>query len=486
MEMKTIGQLFEGIECDAYGVNFDEKVDQIGHDSRLIKETGHPLFFAIRGEHYDGNSFVDGIRATNGNVIVASEMEHGRGIKIRDLNGAMAVVARRFYDSPDEKMKIIAITGTSGKSTIGFLIRHLLDKCGLIGTVEYDTGGQILAAPNTTPFALNFYELLAMCEKNGCRNVAMEISSQSLDQKRTLNLAVDVAIFNNLSHEHLDYHVTLEKYFETKQMLFDGRNGAVPRVSLVNIDGEYGQRLFGNLKASGQTAYSFGFSNGADFHIADIGKNFPDGSSFTLKHGNWSHTFETKLFGDHNISNITASLAAARILGLDLGQLAPRLAEFPGVPGRLERIPLKTGAMAYVDYANTPHSLELTLTTLRRQPHGRIISVFGCGGNRDRSKRAPMTAVVLKLSHHTIATADNPRMEPLEQIFADMKCGISPKDNIEFIHDRRDAIEKAIRMSQPGDIILIAGRGHEREQKIGNQAIHFNDREVIEEINSCP
>jgi UDP-N-acetylmuramoyl-L-alanyl-D-glutamate--2,6-diaminopimelate ligase len=267
-------------------------------------------------------------------------------------------------------------------------------------------------------------------------------------------------------------------------MLFDGRNGTIPRVSLVNVDDEYGQRLFDNLRANGQTIYSFGFSNSADFYVSDIEKNSPDGSSFTLKYEDQSHTFKTKLFGDHNISNIVAGLAAAKILGSDFDQLAPKLAEFSGVPGRLERITLKTGATAYVDYAHAPRSLEIILTTLRKLPHNRIISVFGCGGNRDRSKRAPMTTIVTNLSHHTIVTADNPRTEPLEQIFADMKQGITADNTVEFIPDRYTAIEVAIRMSQPGDIVLIAGRGHEREQKIGNQNIPFFDKEVIEEINS--
>ncbi|MDR0680144.1 MAG: UDP-N-acetylmuramoyl-L-alanyl-D-glutamate--2,6-diaminopimelate ligase [Puniceicoccales bacterium] len=483
--MKTIAQLFDGIDYAVNHVNCDSKIDYISHDSRDILPDGCPLFFAIRGTYHDGNELIDAVVATNKNTIVVSDRDHDRGIKVPELGKTMAIVVRRFYDFPDEKMNIVAVTGTNGKSSICFLLRHLLDKCGLLSTVEYDIGGEILTAPNTTPIALDFYKLLHKCRQNGCKTVASEASSHGIDQSRTFGLAIAIAIFTNLSHEHLDYHSTVENYFLAKKKLFVGENGSIPKISLVNIDDNYGLKLFEILKANGQRVRTFGFTKTADFSITNVGKSSLVGSFFTVKHGSKSYDFETKLFGDYNISNIVASISAANILGDSFEQLREKLVTFGGTPGRLDCVSLKTGALAFVDFAHTPYALEKVLSTLLKQPHRHIISVFGCGGERDRSKRAPMTTIVTKLSDFSIATADNTRREPLEEIFDDMRLGVAcGKDAIEFIPDRRTAIERAVQMSREGDIVLIAGRGHENEHKIGNKIIHFNDKEVLEEINA--
>lgn len=483
--MKTIRQLFSGIECDINGIPCDSAIDYITSDSRDIPTGGYPLFFAIKGAKCDANALVDGILAANGNAAIVSEIAHKTGIAVLDIRATMAIVAKRFYDAPDEKMGIFAVTGTDGKSTIGFLLRHFLDGCGLLGTIEYDVGGQILESSRTTPFALNFYKLLGKCAQNGCKNVALEASSHAIDQKRIFGLAVDVAIFTNLSHDHLDYHVTLERYFEAKKKLFTGGNGSLPKISIVNADDKYGLRLLQILRSNGQPAYGFGFSPEADFRITAVEKNSMSGSLFTLKYGNHSHVFATKLFGDHNISNITASLAAAKIVGHDFDQLGQKLEKYTITPGRLESIPLKNGAVAVIDYANTPSALETILAVLRKQPHRRVITVFGCGGERDRTKRAAMTEIAIRLSDYSIATHDNPRNEPLEQIFADMKAAATSGDAIEFIYERRAAMEHAIGLSQSGDIILIAGYGHENIHPMnGGVIMHFNDKEVTEEINA--
>jgi UDP-N-acetylmuramoyl-L-alanyl-D-glutamate--2,6-diaminopimelate ligase len=483
--VKTIAQLFEGIDYAANYVDCDSKIDYIGHDSRDIPPAGCPLFFAIKGTYHDGNEFIDALLATNKNTIVVSDRDHDRGIKVPELSKTMAIVAQRFYDFPDKKMNIVAVTGTNGKSSICFLLRHLLDKCGLLSTVEYDIGGEILAAPNTTPIALDFYKLLHKCRQNGCKSVALETSSHGIDQSRTFGLAIDIAIFTNLSHEHLDYHSTIENYFLAKKKLFVGENGSIPKISLVNIDGNYGLKLFEILKANKQQVCTFGFTQNADFSITNVSKSSLAGSFFTVKHGSKSYNFETKLFGDYNISNIVASIAAANILGNSFEQLREKLVTFGGTPGRLDCVLLKTGALAFVDFAHTPYALEKVFSTLLKQPHRHIISVFGCGGERDRAKRAPMTTIVTKLSDFSIATADNTRRESLEKIFDDMRLGVAcGKDAIEFIPDRRTAIERAVQMSRKGDIVLIAGRGHENEHKIGNKIIHFNDKEVLEEINA--
>ncbi|MDR2721223.1 MAG: UDP-N-acetylmuramoyl-L-alanyl-D-glutamate--2,6-diaminopimelate ligase [Puniceicoccales bacterium] len=482
--MKTIEQLFDGVECATDRVHYDAPIDCISHDSREITAVGYPLFFAIKGMHCDANSCVDAVTNINKNTIIASETFHRNGITVSKLNEAMAIVARKFYDFPDGKMNIVAVTGTNGKSTVGFLLKQLLSRCGLFGTIEYDLCGQILAATNTTPLALDFYKLLSKCEQNGCENVVLEASSHALDQKRIFGLAISIAIFTNLSHEHLDFHSTLENYFLAKKKLFTGENGAMPEIGLINIDDQYGRRLFNDLRMSGQQIYSFGFSHEADFHIADIKKNSLAGSAFTLRHKNRSHSFGTKLFGKHNISNATACLAAARLLGYNFDQLRSKLATCVGAPGRLDGVPLKTEAMAFVDYAHTPDALQMVLSTLVKQPHKRIITVFGCGGERDRAKRAPMAKIATVMSDYTIITADNTRGEPLEQIFSDMRPGIANSGTvIEFISDRYTAIERAVKLSQKGDIVLVSGRGHENDHKIGNQIIHLNDKEALKEIS---
>jgi UDP-N-acetylmuramoyl-L-alanyl-D-glutamate--2,6-diaminopimelate ligase len=481
--VKTIGQLFDGIEYATHQVRRDAVVDYICHDSREITGAGRPIFFAMKGTQFDGNSFVDAVQSTNGNAIIASEIAHRNGLVIPRFNEAMAIVARRFYDFPDSKINIVAITGTNGKSTVGFLLRHVLNRCGLLGTVEYDLGGQILAATNTTPLALDFYKLLGQCERNGCESVALEASSHAIDRKRIFGLAVDVAIFTNLSHDHLDYHGTLDNYFLAKKKLFTGENGAAPEISLICIDGKYGRRLFDILRENGQQVCSFGFSPGVDFRVMSIEKSSLTGSAFTLEHGNRRYNFETKLFGKHNILNATACLATAKFLGYDFDQLGQKLATCTGAPGRLDCIPLKTGAVAFVDYAHTPSALETVLSTLSEQPHKRIITVFGCGGERDRTKRAPMVEIVTKMSDHSIATADNTRGEPLEQIFLDMRRGVAcTGDAMEFISNRYAAIERAVELSESGDIVLVAGRGHENDLKIGGEVMYFNDGEVLKEV----
>lgn len=487
MSIIMLKDLLEGLIFQSNNIDLFSEITCIGRDSRDISENGVPIFFVLKGKHFDASMFIKNVLLKNPATVTISDHDCGcDGIIVNDLFKAMAVIARRFYGYPDNELNTVAVTGTNGKSTIGFLLRHLLNsfsKTGLLGTIEYDTGEKKLEAVNTTPLATDFYKLLRTCKNNDCKNIVFEASSHAIDQKRIFGTKLDVAIFTNLSHEHLDYHKTLESYFNTKIKLFDGQNGFKPRHSLINIDDPYGRELSNILKRNKQNVFTFGEQTDADFCITSIKKNTLDGSIFSLKYENEDYIFETNLFGKHNISNIVASVSAACLLGYDLSILSNCLQDFKNVPGRMECINLANHAIVFIDYAHTPEALKMVLNTLKQQVHKRLITVFGCGGDRDRQKRAPMTELVTSLSDYAIATADNPRTEALSQIFDDMKLGVKDTSIIEFVDDRRLAIERAIMLSNPEDVILIAGRGHESIQNFGDHTVYFNDREVVQNIN---
>lgn len=487
MDHLPLSKLIHGLDTDIRGIERDVVVTYIGHDSRDIPADGVPMFFAIRGQHVDGNMFNDAVMHKNGRTIIISEdptLRHG--IVVKDLSLCMAVIARRFYHAPDKRLNMVAVTGTNGKTTIGYLVRALLNirsKTGMLGTIIYDLGKETVKAINTTPLATEFFYFLAKCRENRCRSVVFEASSHAIDQNRIFGLSIDVAIFTNLTQEHLDYHKTMEQYFSAKLKLFDGRNGQVPRYSVVNIDDPYGARMAEKLRSSGQTVLSFGEKIGADFQIVEVEDSL-NGASFGLRHDGMIEFFDTQLFGRHNISNIAAGICAAYCLGYTMNDARAVLSDFTGVPGRLDRVSLKNGARVFIDYAHTPDALQTVLNALHPYKTGRLITVFGCGGDRDRTKRAPMTSIACELSDHAIATADNPRTEPIEQIFDDMRRGIHPESSIEFIPDRRLAIASAVHSARPDDIVLIAGRGHEDVQIIGDDLVHFNDKELVEELDA--
>ncbi len=481
-----LSELLSGLKILVKNIDLRVGVTYISRDSRDIPNNGTPIFFAIKGQHVDANLLIDKVLQENQNTIIVSENEKlENGIIVKDLSLCMPIIARRFFRNPDDHIKTVAITGTNGKTTISFLMRSILNtfsKTGLFGTIEYDFGDEIIKATNTTPMAVDFYKYLYRCKNNGCKNVVFEASSHAIDQNRIYDIDLDVAIFTNLSQDHLDYHKTFEQYFYSKKKLFDGRNGKSPTFSIVNFDDNYGKILIDHLKQEKKNVISYGEQYGADFQIINIDENIFQGSTFWIKHHGVVDKFSTKLFGRHNIANITASVCAMYCLGYQLENIRDALSRFDGVPGRLEKILLGNGALVFIDYAHTPAALEMVLNILR--PHAnRLITVFGCGGDRDRTKRVPMTSIVAKISDFSIATADNPRSEPLEQIFEDMKTGLPSGTKMKFITDRKLAIETAIKYATMGDIILIAGRGHENEQKVGNHVIYFNDKEVVKAFN---
>jgi UDP-N-acetylmuramoyl-L-alanyl-D-glutamate--2,6-diaminopimelate ligase len=471
-----------------------ESVGQISCDSREITagtDGCAALFFALAGETTDGHNFIGDVFKKNPRAIVVSERDltekYPRSIRVGDMQMVMAVAARKFYGFPDEKLNLVAITGTNGKTTTAYLCRAMLNRIsltGMIGTVEYDLGGGKKAAQNTTPMAITLFRLLDEAVCNGCKSMAMEISSHGLEGRRAHGLAVDAAIFTNLSPEHLDFHKNLENYFASKEKLFNGTNGKFPKNSFINFDDHYGKWLLNALKGSSENVFSFGFSDGADFQIRNVKKNDTNGSIFEIKVRGKSYKFKSPLFGNHNLSNIGASFAACMALHEFPDEFVEAVAGFKGVPGRLNKINLPNGAVAFIDYAHTPDALKVIIEALNLAKKRKLITVFGCGGNRDPIKRAPMTKIVNGLSDFAIATSDNPRRESQENIFNDMKVGVVDSAKIEFISDRREAISRAIDLSRAEDIILIAGKGHETYQLIGGQTLIFIDEEIALQLCS--
>lgn len=469
-----------------------EEISQIAYDSRnIVPNYGTCLFFAICGQSTDGHRFINEVFRKNKHAIIVSENDlkknYERSIRVKNINIAMASIAKKFFDQPDEQLKIVAITGTNGKTTSAYLCRAMLNKIsktGMLSTIEYDTGKKKVDATNTTPMPIDLFSMLDEARGNSCRNVVMEASSHGLEQKRMYGLDVDAAIFTNLTQDHLDFHVDFEHYFLSKKKLFNGENGNFPKTSIINIDDRYGAQLYGELHSKNIHVISFGVCEKADFRICNISKNDIFGSKFSIQINGNIFNISSHLFGMHNIYNLTGSFAACMSLYDEPDKFISAINDFQDVPGRLEKISLPNGATLFVDYAHTPDGLRTVAFTLKkvRQNDGKLITVFGCGGNRDRTKRPLMTKIANETSDIAIATSDNSRNEKIEDIFSDMKCGVVDKERITFISNRKEAISHAIKISKQNDIILIAGKGHETYQIIDGKKYHFDDREVVKEI----
>jgi UDP-N-acetylmuramoyl-L-alanyl-D-glutamate--2,6-diaminopimelate ligase len=498
--MKNL-QMLKNLVGDDLSVNLwenfqtfqNELVEQITCDSREINEfsrNGAVLFFTLTGEHFDGHDFIGDVFQKNPSTIVISEKDlsslHVRSIKVNNIRKTMAVIAKRFFTDPDAELNLIGVTGTNGKTTTTYLCRALLNtvsKTGMLGTVEYDVCGKNQKASSTTPEAIVLFQMLAEAVQNGCQNLALEISSHAPELKPTYGLKIDVAIFINLSRDHLDFHGNLDDYFLAKKKLFHGVNGYKPKHSVINIDDVYGRQLFYFLKNEGRMSISFGFSKDADFKICNVEKNDIDGTIFTISTQKQSYEFRSHLFGHYNLLNIAASFAACMMSYEEPEKFIGAVAGFQGVPGRMDKVILPNGATAFVDYAHTPNALSAVVETLRSIKKRRLITVFGCGGDRDATKRAPMARIANEKSDFAIATSDNPRYEPQNNIFRDMERGVVDSNKIAFVENRKEAIARAFQLSQAGDIILVAGKGHEAYQRINDKIFDFDDRRIIREIN---
>jgi UDP-N-acetylmuramoyl-L-alanyl-D-glutamate--2,6-diaminopimelate ligase len=487
IEKVTIGQVADGLNAEMRG-DKNALVSDVTHDSRQAGKGS--LFAAVRGLTLDGHRFVDDVMR-RGAVGIISEIDapasfQGAWLKVSDARKALAQAAAIINGNPSHDLKLVGITGTNGKTTTTYLVFALAEandeKAAMLTTVEYRIGEQSEPAIRTTPEASDTNRFLRRAVENGCQMSVMETSSQAIDLHRCDALRFRVAVFTNLTRDHLDYHLTMENYFDAKKRLFDGRLGEKPASSIINVDDEYGARLAAELKANEQTVITFAQNNPADLTAENIEVSLLKGTSFVLKTPKGERQITSPLVGKPHVYNMLAATATALELGYDLDKIAEGLKTCVGAPGRFERVPHDGDFAVVVDYAHSDDALLNTLKTARDLTAGKIITVFGCGGDRDKTKRQPMGKVAGNYSDFVVVTSDNPRTENPLKIISEIEVGLK-KTDCEYlvISDRREAIHRAIRRARKGDVVLIAGKGHETYQIVGSDKFHFDDREIARE-----
>jgi UDP-N-acetylmuramoyl-L-alanyl-D-glutamate--2,6-diaminopimelate ligase len=475
-----LDQLLKAIEPLKVEGPLDREITGIAFDSRRVKPGS--LFVAIRGEHSDGSAYIPAaIDMGAAAVVTETEGLVGRAaqILVRDARPALADLAAEFFGHPARGLKVVGVTGTNGKTTTAFLLKHICDRAllrsGLIGTVRYEIGDRVLPASRTTPESLDVQELLRQMVDAGCKAVAMEVSSHALCQERVRGMEFDAAVFTNLTQDHLDYHRTMEAYFAAKASLFTRLATQQKKAkAIVNIDDRHGQRLVQML--SDTPVVTFGQSARADFRASNIRIDF-NGTSYQLDANGKSYLVRLPLIGAFNVYNSLAAIAAAWVLNVNVRQSLLALADAPPVPGRLQAVAGQRLFKVFVDYAHTDDALLNVIRTCRELKPSRLIVVFGCGGNRDRGKRARMGSVVDEHADYAVVTSDNPRKEEPEAIIADILPGM-PRRNYEVVVDRKEAIVHAIDLAQPRDIVLIAGKGHETYQEFADHTVPFDDAAI--------
>ncbi len=462
--------------------------NDVTHDSRQV--TNGTIFVAIRGATVDGHRFVDDVMRC-GSAGIISEFERpasfqGAWLKVTDARIALAKTADLVNGSPSQELTLIGITGTNGKTTTTYLSFALAEaakqKAAMLTTVEYRISSRSEPAVRTTPEASDTNRFLREAVEAGCSVAIMEASSQAIDLHRCDFLNFRIAVFSNLTRDHLDYHKTMENYFDAKRKLFDGSLGYPPEVSVINIDDEYGAGLADTIRSKGQRVLTYSIDQEADLTAKNIIVSLNSGTSYLLQTPNGNIEITSPLIGRPHVYNMLAASGAAMDNGVSLESIKSGLATCVGSPGRFETVPNERGFAVVVDFAHTDDALMNTLVTTRPLTDGKIITVFGCGGDRDTSKRAPMGEIAGKYSDIAIVTSDNPRSEDPLKIIEQVEEGLKVSGGeYRSIPDRRDAIMTAIEMAEPNDVVIIAGKGHETYQIIGSEKSHFDDREVASE-----
>ncbi len=456
------------------------EVTGLAYDARAVQPGA--LFFCVPGFTADGHDFAPDAIARGAAALVV-QRPLGLGVPevlVPDVRAAMAPVAARFHGDPTGRLAMVGITGTNGKTTTAFLTRSLLEatgtRAGLLGTVEQVVGGAVVPAVRTTPEAIDLQAMFAQMVEGGDAACVMEVSSHALELRRADAIHWDVAVFTNLTQDHLDFHPTMEDYFEAKHRLF----AASPRVRVVNVDDPYGARLAQEFP----DAVTVGIDS-EDAALRATGlRTGLRGSRFDAAGRQW----QTTLPGRFNVLNALCAIASARALGVDDDAIEAALPSAARAPGRFEPVDAGQDFAVLVDYAHTPDSLENVLTAARSLARGHVIAVFGCGGDRDRGKRPQMGAIGARLADVAIVTSDNPRSEDPGEIIEAIVAGVEPgtAGRVEAIEDRREAIENAIRRAGAGDVVVIAGKGHEQGQEFaGGRKMPFDDVTVAREALSA-
>lgn len=475
-------ELLQAIPVIASEGDLNREITSIAYDSRKVKPG--TLFVATKGEKVDGADFIPQAIQAGAAAIVSERAGIGgdkaAGVFVKNTREALADLAATFYGHPMRELKVAGVTGTNGKTTTAFLLKqiceHYLWRSGLIGTVQYEIGDRVIPAARTTPESLEVHDLLRQMVDAGCKAATMEVSSHALSQARVRGVEFDVAIFTNLTQDHLDYHKTMEAYFQSKASLFTGLAGqAKPAKAVINTDDGYGQRLVQTLGDS-VPIVTYGQGARANFRASNIRIDF-NGTSYQLDANGKSYLVRLPLIGAFNVYNSLAAIAGAWVLNINVRQSLLALADAPPVPGRLQVVPGHRSFKVFVDYAHTDDALLNVIKTCRELKPARLIVVFGCGGNRDRTKRPRMGAVVDANADYAIVTSDNPRKEDPEAIIRDILPGM-PGKRYEVVLDRKQAIIRAIELAGDRDIVLLAGKGHETYQEFADHTIPFDDAAI--------
>ena len=468
------------------------EITSIEYDSR--RAGAGSMFVAVKGFESDGHDYIEAAVKNGCRCVLLSDDRlpdfiHLESLGViflvsHDSRRALSRVSSVFYGEPSKKLHVTGITGTNGKTSITYLLESVYNSighsCGVIGTVNYRWKGKVLPAPNTTPESRDIQELLKLMFDEGVTHVVMEVSSHALELNRVEDVEFDCAVFTNLTQDHLDFHKTFEAYFAAKRRLFDllEKSCKQNRAAIINTDDEYGRRIYNSNGGYSFRMISYGESEGADLLAApDSIDNRITGISYRLVHGPDRRDVKLRLAGRFQVYNSLAALGAALYSGIDIDDVISGMSELRSVPGRLQVVDPGLGFYAVVDYAHTGDALLKLLQSVNEMPHKKIITVFGCGGDRDRTKRPVMGRIAVDNSAFTVVTSDNPRTEDADRIIEDIMKGIDGGSYM-VEPDREKAIEAAINMAEEGDVVVIAGKGHEDYQIIGKTKHHFDDREM--------
>ncbi len=480
--MKQLQDILFGVRIKKVIGHTNHEIAGIQLDSRKIQE-GH-LFIAIKGELVDGHDFIEKAIGQGATVIICQDFPEKiqdtiTYIEVDESREAAAVIAANYFDHPSKKIKLIGVTGTNGKTTIVTLLHQLFTElgveAGMLSTVENKIGRDVMPSQLTTPDVISTNQLLQNMVERGCELCFMEVSSHAVVQKRIFGLSFTAGVFTNITRDHLDYHGTFKEYIKAKQGFFD----ALPKsaFALYNDDDKNGEIMVQNTKAR---KISYGMKSFSHYKVKVLEQSI-SGLLLTIQ----GVDFYTQLTGEFNALNLLAAFAVAEELGEDQQQVYEKLSAVKGAVGRFQKVISANGIIGIVDYAHTPDSLEKTLQTIDkiRRSIESVITVVGCGGNRDKGKRPEMAEIAVKYSDRAIFTSDNPRDEHPSDIIEDMLKGvkITQKQKVLNIRDRREAIQTAVSMAKSGDIILVAGKGHEDYQEIKGERSHFNDKEELEQ-----
>jgi len=481
-----IRDLMQGIDYKLASGSLNDEVKGISYDSRKVKPGD--LFICIPGLKIDGHQFAAQAIANGATVIVAEkEMDLATGttlLLVADSRKSLPILASNFYQQPSRNLRVVGVTGTNGKTTITHLIQAILEeagkKTGILGTLYARIDDLEINLGHTTPESLDIEAFMSSVRAKDGQYVVMEVSSHALNLGRVDQIAFDAAVFSNLTQDHLDYHLTMDSYKESKLELFRSVAEGEDKFAVINADDPYAQDF---IAVSGGKQITYGINQPADVRAINLESNLK-GSRFTVVTAQEEFEVNMKLIGLFSVYNALAAISFAIKEGLDTAQIKAALEKLEGVAGRFEQVDCGQDFTVVVDYAHTPDGLENILKTGRQIVENRMIAVFGCGGDRDKTKRPQMGKIAAQYSDFCIVTSDNPRSEEPEAIIDDILPGLNAVENSHYakIVDRRDAIEHAIRLARKGDLVIIAGKGHENYQLIKDQVLDFDDRQVAREI----